>query len=242
LNNVLDNLNHIVFHWEYFLPAIALLCLPLPLTSGRWSVSVSDRQYYHHGLVGLWCAWQNWADLLRSVAGAYALFYLSMTVETKANGLPMAAFLVKAAVLAFGLMTQTIRFGDGLNVFAPICYLSGLTIMLPGYLEGGFAFCFGWAFAIGGRNAKFQLPVMGAALGIMAPILGNFGQMFLLTCGLIITPLLLPVLFRKRVMLMSRGAKGSADEAILREPESEPLEERRPDKSAVLKTRPAPSN
>ena len=217
VNHFLDKLSHIVFHWEYFLPALGLLCLPLPLTSGRWTVSVSDRQYYHNGMGGLWRAWQNWLDLFRSVAGTYALLFLSMTVETKIHGVSMIAFLIQAAVLAFGVMMQTIRFGDGLNFFAPVCYLSGLTILLPGSVEGGFAFCFGWAFAIGGKNARYQLPVMGASLAIIAPLLGNLGQMFLLNCGLIFAPLLWPVLFRTRPMLMSRGAKGSAEEAILRE-------------------------
>src|SRR5262249_47234170 len=149
------------------------------------------------------------------LAGAYALLSLSMTVESKSNGVPLAVFLVKAVVLVVGVMMQTIRFGDGLNCFAPVCYLSGLTLMLPGRVEGGFAFCFGWAFAAGGKNAKYQLPVMGAALAVIAPLLGNLGQMFMLNCGLIFAPLLWPILFRKRLLLMSRGAKGSADKAIL---------------------------
>ena len=242
MNDFLNHLNQIVFHWEFLLPAIGLLCLPLPLTSGRWGVSVSDRQYYHHGLRGLFCAWQNWVDLFRSAAGAYALLHLSMTIGSKAQGVSMTVFLVKAAVLSLGVLAQTIRFGDGLNFFAPICYLSGLTILLPGYMEGGFACCFGWAFAIGGRNAKYQLPVMGAALAIIAPLLGNLSQMFLLNCGLIFAPLLWPVLLRKRILLMSRGAKGSAEEAILRELEPEPKEEPRPNTSAILKTHSAASN
>jgi hypothetical protein len=242
LNDFLHKWHHIVFHWEYFLPAILLLCLPLPLPTGRWTVSVSDRQYHHHGLGGFLLAWQNWADLLRSVVGAWTLWHLSLTVGTKADGVPMMAFLIKTAVLSLSVLMQMIRFGDELNFFPPICFLSGLTIVLPGSMEGGLACGFGWAFAAGARNAKFQLPVMGVSLAIVAPLLGNHGQNFLLNCGLIFGSLLVPILCRKRILFVSRGIKGSAEAAILFESDPETKEGQRPEPEAVLKSRPSPSN
>ncbi len=242
MTDLLEKLNRIVFHWEYFLPAICLLCLPVTLTTGRWGVSISDRQYFHNGIGGLFRAWQNWIDLLRAGAGTYALLHLSMTATTKADGVPFIVFLIKVAVLAVAVMMQTIRFGDGLNFFAPIFFLSGLTLMLPGYTEGGFAFVFGWAFAIGGKNARYQLPVMGVALAIIAPLLGNLSQLFMLNLALIFAPFLASTLFRKRMLLMSRGVKIPAEEAIVKQPQPETKEQPAATAKSLLKPRPSTSN
>jgi len=74
---------------------------------------------------------------------------------------------------------------------------------LGGYVAGGFAVFVGWLFAVGGRNAAYQLPIMGVALGIAGSLL-DFNFRLVLACGLIFVPLFLSFMAQQQLAFVAR--------------------------------------
>ena len=65
--------------------------------------------------------------------------------------------------------------------------------------QGAFAVVVGWLFAIGGKNLSYQLPAMAVALAAAGYVLG-LGPILMLNCALILLPLILGLLFRKKLI------------------------------------------
>lgn len=191
----------------YFLPVIGLLWLSLPLSASKGKKSAYPGRTPNVPVRGLFLAWQNWVDLVRSGVGAYALMELSIGLEAASQQEITIAFVVKAAVLVVGVLIQTVRWTPGLNFVAPLFYLSGLTLVLPGYTEGAFAVIFAWIFTWGARDPKFHLPIMTTALAVAGYFLGGLSQVLLLNCGLVFLPAFFALLCQKGLLFVFRESK-----------------------------------
>ena len=191
------------FNVPFFLAAVALLWLPLPFFSRK------DQAYGTRGRVvaatvpGLFKAWQNWTDLFRSAAGTFMLLGFAVGVDPE-SGQAGQAEILKHGILLVGVLLQTFRFNSGQTFLAPLFYLTGLTVILPGYTVGGFAVVVAWAFAGGMKDPRFLLPVMVVALGVAGYFLSGLSRVVLLDLGLLVTPLFLALLFQKRLVFISR--------------------------------------
>src|SRR5688500_15980258 len=160
------------FNLSFFLPALALLWVPLPYVARK------DRAYTYRGrittstITGLWRAWQNWVDLLRSAGGAYVLTTLSITGSVDERDLRNRALIIEG-ILMVGVLMQTVRFTPGQGFLAPLFYLSGLTAVLQSPNIAGFGILMGWAFGCGLRDPRYVLPSMAVSLLVAAYFLGG---------------------------------------------------------------------
>ena len=207
------------FTVEFFVAAVVLLCAPLPYRAGRGD------SYAGHGrapvptMFGVFCAWQNWVDLIRSLAGAWLLFQEKSIIVDAADGHAVAnALYLRVAILGVGILIHCLRFGGGLNIYAPLFFLSGLTALVPGggqtdlvvsdfnlgCKEGWFAVGFAWVFALGLRNPFVLLPALGVSLGAAGYFLSGMNLRLQLGVGLVFLPLLLALLSQKKPHIVSR--------------------------------------
>jgi len=188
--------------WTWLAFAVALLLPPVPLSASLRNF-LKSRRNASASVRSLLAIWQNWADLIRAALGTYLLTELAVEVDRGVKGAATKALMLQAAVLGVVLLCQTVRFGRGARLVAPVFYLCGYTVVLGGYVAGGFAVFVGWLFAVGGRNAAYQLPIMGVALGIAGSLL-DFNFRLVLACGLIFVPLFLSFMAQQQLAFVAR--------------------------------------
>lgn len=233
-NSGKPSLSDMTFKIAYFLPAIALLWLPWVLSAKQTKAYRRSARNASATLVALFTAWQNWADLARSMVGGYLL--LNCSIDSTGEGSSQSqVFYVKAAIIGIGVLLQMVRFNSGLTIYAPLFYLTGLTFVLPADVSGGlsalmgmkklngwellsssvgiFSALFGWVFACGLKDPRRQLPAMGIMLLISGYFLGRFDSPLLLNVALIFAPLMLGVALSKRLLLVLREKKAVAASA-----------------------------
>jgi hypothetical protein len=196
-----DAINFLKIHWLFFLVAIGLLAPPLLIPAPLRKYLAKPRRNEPASVFSLLGLWQNWVDLARAAAGVYVLTELGIEVPSGVEGVATKALILEGCVLIATTVVQTIRSTSTIQFLAPIFYLSGVTLILPGYVPGGFAVFVGWLFALGGGKAIYQLPVMGIALGAVGSLLG-LSLPLILNCGLIYLPLILAFMFRKELFFM----------------------------------------
>ena len=187
-------------NWEFILPAVLLLWLPLPgvVADGQ------RRKDAPPNLVGLLRAWQNWVDLLRALAGVYLLTTLAFGSASEGKADPGTLLGIRAGILGIGLLVQVVRFNEGLALYAPVFYATGLALMTPGYLLGAFAAFFGWALACGLKDYRLLLPAMALALAVSSYFWEGVNRSLLVTCGLIALPFLLSLLAQRPLLFAQR--------------------------------------
>ena len=188
--------------WAKLLLSIALLLPPAPLSASlkRFLRSRRNKRASISSLLGIW---QNWVDLIRAGVGAYVITELAVEFDPGVKGASTVALVVEAVVLSLVLLFQTIRFGQGARLVAPVFYLCGFTLVLGGYAAGGFAVFVGWLFAVGGRNPAYQLPTMGVALGVGGYLL-DFNPRLVVACALIFLPLFLSFMAQQQLAFVAR--------------------------------------
>jgi hypothetical protein len=115
-----------------------------------------------------------------------------------------------------------VRTGREIQLIAPVFYLCGIAVVLPGYLQGGFAAFVGWLFAIGGRRPAYQLPIMAFALAVVGCVLDfTITLPLALAGGLIFLPVLLEFLFQRPLAFVARDrASAQSESASENEPAS----------------------
>jgi hypothetical protein len=194
--------------WFYLIGAIALLLPPAPFSAGSQKSFMSLRRSKFADAFAAARVWQNWLDFGRAAVGVYLLTQHAILADRSKPGSEIQSLAVQAAVLGLVLLVQTIRVFRTVQLLAPIFYLSGLTLVLGGdllrdlYLQGIFAVAVGWLFAIGGKNLAYQLPAMAVALAAAGYVLG-LGLPLMLNCGLILLPLVISTLFRRRLLFVA---------------------------------------
>lgn len=188
--------------WPWLLFAVALILPPLPLAASEKRY-LRSRRNPTTSVRSLCQKWQNWLDLIRGGIGAYLLVELAVQLEPDAQGGGTKKLMIEGAILGTCLLFQSVRFNQGIQFVAPIFYLCGFTLILAGYLVGGFAIFTGWLFAIGGRRPGYQLPVMGLAQGIAGGLLGIDLQ-WILGCVLIYLPLVVGFMSRQSLSFVAR--------------------------------------
>ena len=195
----------VTVQWPFVLLAAILLWPPLPLSVSLKKSVMSSRRNASATVPLMMKCWQNWADLLRAGAGAYVLSTLAIQVDAKIKGASTTALMLEGVVLGIGLILQMFRIGRGIQFVAPIFYTCGLTLVLPGYVQGGFAVFVGFLFAIGGNRPAYLLPVMGVALAAVGLSLDSTLTLpLLLDCSLIGLPVLLAFLFQKPLAFVAK--------------------------------------
>ncbi len=197
-----------VTDWILFILAVVLLWAPYPPLTNRLRLG-SLLARYTQPEIGRVLAYQpNYIDLLRAVA---ALFVLRELLARWPDGVGAHTTLqpgpVLMAVVALGALLQTVRMPLPLTIMGPIFYMTGVTLLLPGWLEGAFAVAFGWAFTFGTKDLRFQLPAMGVALGLAGFFNDNLTPLLLLTAGLNLAPTVFGLFLDSRIIFAARESR-----------------------------------
>jgi hypothetical protein len=204
------------FNLPQILGALALLWMPLPFSLRDGKLGLYHERVESATLLGLVKAWQNWADLVRSCAGAWLLVgYAFNTSGPSAHASPVATYL-QIGVLLLGVLVQTVRLGGEVNLFAPLFYLTGLTFVLGGYREGGFAVACGWAMAIGTRDFRYLLPTLVVMLAGAAMIYQALHPIVIAGLVFALLPTAFAALFQKRLWFLARERKRSGRRVMAR--------------------------
>lgn len=188
---------------SYFVAALALLWIPLPL--GLWAT-----RNYRVGrlnrvtMPGVIKAWQNWMDLLRGGAGTYLLLHYALEPASGEPWLASRVVYLKAGILVAAVLFHTVRFGQGPMFYAPLCFLTSVTLVLSGWQSGSFAVLFAWCLAFGVKKPGFFLPALAATAALGGYFLSGLNTWLLLNLGLILLPMGLALLFNKRLLFVSR--------------------------------------
>ena len=189
--------------WLYFAPALLLLLPPLPL---RGAIKSGRRPDYSVALGSMLAAWQNKADLSRAALGAYLLSHHAVLGESGTGNLNARGLVLISAVAGVGLLLQTVRPTRGVQIIAPVFYLSGMMITVSDFATGMFAVFAGWMFAIGSGKIAGQMPVTvlamaGAGYLFQGPNLG-----IILSCMLAALPLAVAFMFRLPLLYVAKPA------------------------------------
>lgn len=190
--------------WFFLVLAAVLLLPPMPMAQSLRRFVLKSRRNASASITDMLGPWQNWADVARATAGVYVLMVLAVKVDPEIEGAALKALVLQGGTLAIGVVVQSIRYSGELRIVAPVFYLSGITLLLPGLTTGGFAVFTGWLFAVGSQSPKYSLPIMGIAAAAGGYVLGNLGLPLILNCGLIFLPMFLAFMARQPLVFVAR--------------------------------------
>jgi hypothetical protein len=193
-------------HWHYLGLALLLLWFPM-LTGARISFELSQPVVREVTLQQMMSLVWNWVDLLRAALGTWILGKLAWTITASTpatvDEARNLALLIQAGALAAGVLLQTLRFKRGLVVLGPVFYLSGITVVMTGWVTGPFAAVVGWAVGLASRNARVVPGVTGLVLAVGGYFLGGFGPDLFLNLAILALPLLVATLSLRRLILLA---------------------------------------
>lgn len=155
---------------------------------------------------------RNYVDLLRGIAGSavivgtpYTASCFALTAGAPANAAKIVLGL-KCAILFGAMLVQLIRVERRITLFAPIFFLSGVTVGLCGAPAAAFAFMLIW-------TVNFGLPNPTAFMGVHAVLIVLFSVLFngmrnpLLTVAAFLclfVPVLVSLMSQRPLMLFNR--------------------------------------
>jgi MFS family permease len=155
---------------------------------------------------------RNYFDLLRAAVGGLAVIGglkipASIALADTGTRVPAWQLLaLKLAIVGVGLLIQTIRYERRhLAFFAPIFYLSGLTLSLCGPWAALFAFLLIWAInpMMGGAQGfLFAYAIAAMAFGLLFRDVGR--SLAIAAFGFLFLPVLLSLLARKPLVVFTR--------------------------------------
>lgn len=198
----------VILDHALLLLAVLLLCLPFPTLSKRFRVHSLLTRYSRPDLGAVTGNWKNWVDMLRGAVASYVAIEAILALSASLVEWEWIATWVALGVLLLGVTFQTFRLPTPITLVGPIFYLSGLTLVLPGYFEGAFAVLFGWIFAFSAKDLRFQLPAMGIALGLVGFFNESLNLLLLSNILLVCFPLLASLLSGKRLVFLTRETRG----------------------------------
>lgn len=143
--------------------------------------------------------------LLGTFEGIEAAVRVEQAVSTEAGRL---VTMVQVSVLLVGVLIQVIRYEQRVSLYAPIFYLSGLTVGMCGLYPALFSLVLVWAI-----NLAFLGP--GAFLSVHALLVLTFGVLFgglewrlpFVAAGLLLLPVGLSLLSRRRLGMFTKRMK-----------------------------------
>ena len=144
---------------------------------------------------------RNWLDLFRAMIGGFGVLNVA---EQQAIGGDLSAapvlLALATAALVVGTVVQMVRLQGRLSLFAPIFFLQGLTFGATGGMVGAIAMLGAWGLSPVLPSAGALLFVQGAATLCLSLLLREADPvMGMVMAGVIWMPVLVSVLFRKRL-------------------------------------------
>jgi hypothetical protein len=147
---------------------------------------------------------RNYIDLFRAGTGSFALGNYSFTIAPKAPlHTDYKVIAMIGAVATIGVLVQVLRFEGRLGLFAPIFFLSGLTLGLCGLSAAGFALVLIWAIGFTMSSPEGFLTCYAFLLAAFCYIFMDKSKLTVATimCVLVFLPTLLSLLMHKSLVL-----------------------------------------
>jgi hypothetical protein len=152
---------------------------------------------------------RNWVDLVRAAVGSIGLCMVCFRVAPDApRNVAINIFLIQAAVLAIGVLIQTVRVQPRLTLVAPLFFALGLSFGLVGWPAALLACVAIWAL-------NLVLPSAGYFLFFFAGLEVSFGFLLgwaarpdmILAAGLTVAPVLLSAVTNRRLVQLSKKTR-----------------------------------
>jgi hypothetical protein len=195
-------------NWIFVVASVVLLWCPGPFPATLKNVlrrNPAARWPAH--LRGLAALKTNWIDFTRAAVGAFLLAHaITWNVQNPPDRDTLRIVVVsQGAVLAIGLLVQTIRWVQGVVMVAPLFYLSGVVLAFADPFIGGVAVAMGWALGISFKKPELVLPLMVAFLvaGFAVTQWSLLGMVF---CAVAAIPLLLMYLSGRSFVYLVKKA------------------------------------
>jgi hypothetical protein len=153
---------------EYLLLPLGVACLVVPtsvICGGKMRERLNQPVRRHNeGLASLIRSPLNWIDLARAAAGAWLLQDGFKGTLASGDELAMTFLAIQFVVLFAGVLAQTLLFGKPVRVIGPLFFLTGITLVVSGWLTGGFALVIGYACALMVRRLSIVFVLVPPAL------------------------------------------------------------------------------
>lgn len=165
-----------------------------------------------------WGKFRNYVDLMRGALGSVALVGWLPGVTPAilpAGDAPTTTvqlvFWIVIAVLVLGVLIQSLRFEVRISVYAPIFYITGISLGACGPTVSLFAFALLWTI-------NMALPNPTALLSVYALLVAAFTGLFegldrplaFVMAGLCFLPVLVSLLIRRPLVVMTKKSKASS--------------------------------
>lgn len=144
---------------------------------------------------------RNWIDLLRGLAGGYAVTLGVRVAEHSPDGpARLHVLLAVAGICLVGVASQTLRFEGKVAFYPPIFFIGGLAFALVGWKAAFFAFVAVWAINLALPSAAVFLFCYAGVVLILGIMFRAPTVMAGLAAGLALVPVLAALLSRRRLM------------------------------------------
>ena len=154
---------------------------------------------------------QNYYDFLRGSIGGWSVmhccFSLPPVADAPSSG-RLTTLALQAGIFVVAILIQMIRWNGRISLFAPIFFLTGLTVGVCSWQVALFAAVLVWALNCALPNPEAFLLVQAIALaGFSALFLGTITVRTLLGAFLIFLPVVISLLTKERLMLKTKRPK-----------------------------------
>jgi len=194
----------------YFLP-LALLCLwtPAVVVSSAEVKEKLRQQVRRHddGFASLIRNWVNWADLVRSAAGAWMLQRVVAAFSVGQDDIATTIMCVQLGILLIGVVAQAVWYSQKLMAIGPTFYLVGLTLVVCGPQVAGFGLVLGYTSALMLRRLGLSFFFIPVSLSAFALLFHRFGLMTVFNAVAFALPALLAFAFGQRIAYARRPIK-----------------------------------
>jgi hypothetical protein len=156
---------------------------------------------------------RNYFDLLRGGIGSWIVMYDCFSLPPAA-GESFSGYLtllaLQAGIFVVAISIQMIRWSGKISLFAPIFFLTGLTVGVCSWQVALFAAVLVWAVNCVLPNPEAFLSVLAIAMaGFSYLFLGTITVMTLFGAFLIFLPVVVSLLAKERLLLKARRPKSA---------------------------------
>jgi hypothetical protein len=155
---------------------------------------------------------RNYVDLLRGMAGSAVIVgtpYTTSCFALVAEAPPNAGKIVlglKCGILLGAMLVQLIRIDRKITLFAPIFFLSGVSVGLCGAPAAGFAFALIWTINLSLPNPTVFLGVHAVLLVLFSVLFNEPNNVVLTAAGFLclFVPVLISMMSQRPLLLFNR--------------------------------------
>ena len=152
---------------------------------------------------------RNYVDFLRGLAGSVAIMGSTWGVESclqSAGDLSRTKLLVlRSAILLVGVLIQCFRFENRFTMYAPLFFISGISVGLCGVPVAGFALVLIWTINTGLRSPTLFLTFYALLIAIFSALfLGYKSVVIYIAPVIFFLPVLISLMAQRPLVMFAR--------------------------------------